>query len=114
VDTYPKRFKDFVVYEQKALSLAMYEPLLVNGLFQTPGYARALFAGGFPRMPDERVEELVEIRMARKEVFDRDPPAMIELVMDESALLRTIGSASITREQLLHLAAMSRTGPRPA
>ncbi|MFF2524144.1 helix-turn-helix domain-containing protein [Streptomyces liangshanensis] len=108
VEKFPSRFKDFVAFEQKARSLTMYEVLLVNGLFQTEGYARALFAGGFPRMSDERVEELVDIRMARKAVFDHNPPAMIELVVDESALLRTIGSASIMREQLLHLAAMAQ------
>lgn len=77
-DKYPKQFKDFALLEQRAVVLSMYETLVVSGLFQTADYARALISGGYPPLPEARVSELVEARMARKALFDREPTALIE------------------------------------
>ncbi|MCX4824677.1 helix-turn-helix transcriptional regulator [Streptomyces sp. NBC_01142] len=104
LDKLPAQFKDYAMLEQRALTLCSYITLVVDGLFQTVEYARALIGGGYPPLSDHRVEELVEARMARKALFDRDPPALIELVLEESALHRTVGSQEIMRSQLLQLA----------
>ncbi|MFG2330087.1 helix-turn-helix transcriptional regulator [Streptomyces sp. NPDC048604] len=103
----PRKFRDYLPIEQKALSLYLYANHVVHGLFQTERYARALIAGGYPTPAPERVEELVEMRMARKDLFDRQPLCLVELVLDESALRRPLGSREIMREQLEHLAACS-------
>ncbi|AEW93814.1 MULTISPECIES: helix-turn-helix domain-containing protein [Streptomycetaceae] len=108
LDRYPAQFKDAAKLEMSALSLSTYEVLVVEGLLQTEEYARALISCGYPPLPDERVEELVEARMARKALFDRDPVALLNFVMDESVLRRTIGSAEIMKRQLLHLAECSK------
>ncbi|MBT2402131.1 MULTISPECIES: helix-turn-helix transcriptional regulator [unclassified Streptomyces] len=108
LDKYPAHFQDFVVIEQKALSLYLFETQVVYGMFQTEPYARAMIAGGFPVLSDQRVEELVEARMARTMLFDRDPVALIELILDESALRRDIGSKAIMREQYRHLAQLAQ------
>ncbi|MFE4549308.1 MULTISPECIES: helix-turn-helix transcriptional regulator [unclassified Streptomyces] len=102
-DKYPPLFKDFAPLEQKALSLQSYAMLVVHGLFQTEAYARALIGGGYPPLSKQRVAELVEARMTRKSLFDRDPTVLIELVLDESALRRAVGSKEIMREQLIRL-----------
>ncbi|MYS08975.1 helix-turn-helix domain-containing protein [Streptomyces sp. SID6041] len=104
----PQKFRDYAPIEQKALVLHLYANHVVHGLFQTKAYARALIAGGYPEPTDERVEELVEMRMARKALFDRRPPCQIELILDESVLRRPFGSPEIMREQLLHLAECAR------
>lgn len=104
LDKYPAQFKNYVLLEQKAVGLCLYATLVVHGLFQTEAYARALIGGGYPPLPEQRVEELVEARMARKKLFDREPVALIELILEESVLRRTIGDAEIMRDQLSHLA----------
>lgn len=104
LDTYPEQFKNYALLEQEAVMLQLYAGFVIHGLFQTEAYARALIGGGFPPLPHERVEELVSARMARKALFDRDPAALIEIVLEESTLRRTIGSKEIMCEQLLYLA----------
>ncbi|WP_129766777.1 helix-turn-helix transcriptional regulator [Streptomyces sp. L-9-10] len=104
LDKYPEQFKDYVLLEQKAVGLQLYAVQAVHGLFQTEEYARALIGGGYPPLPEQRVEELVEVRMARKAIFDREPTALLELILDESVFTRPIGSLEIMRRQFLHLA----------
>ncbi|WP_424889859.1 helix-turn-helix domain-containing protein [Streptomyces sp. XH2] len=103
LDKYPTFFKDFARLEQAALTLCTYETLVVDGLFQTEDYARALIGGGYPPLPEYMVEELVEARMARKAVFDREPTALVEMVLEESVLRRPFGSWDVLRGQLRHL-----------
>jgi len=105
LDKYPPQFKNFALMEAEAVTLSSYQTFVVAGLFQTPEYARALIGGGFPRLPEAKVEELVEARLARRALFDRTAPAaMIELILDESALRRPFGSWDVLRDQLQSLA----------
>ncbi|SCF91653.1 helix-turn-helix transcriptional regulator [Streptomyces sp. Ncost-T10-10d] len=104
MEKYPEQFKNYALLEQDAVRLQLYATLVVHGLFQTEEYAGALIGGGYPPLPDRRVAELVEARMARKALYDREPVALIELVLEEAVLRRTIGSAEIMREQLRYLA----------
>ncbi|WP_204163084.1 helix-turn-helix transcriptional regulator [Streptomyces sp. CS131] len=104
----PEQFKDYALLEEAALSLQLFAANVVHGLFQTEAYARALIGGGHPPLSEARVEELVQLRMARTALFDRDPMPMIEIIIDESVLRRVIGSAEIMREQLLHLVGCAR------
>ncbi|KAB2590102.1 DUF5753 domain-containing protein [Streptomyces arboris] len=99
----PEQFQDYALLEDAAISLQLFVTNVIHGLFQTEAYARALIGGGHPPLSDERVEELVQLRMARKALFDRDPLPMIEIIIDEAVLRRVIGSEEIMREQLLHL-----------
>ncbi|MEU6927755.1 helix-turn-helix transcriptional regulator [Streptomyces sp. 2RAF24] len=104
----PEQFRNYSQIEQKARALWLYANHVAHGLFQTEAYMRALIAGGYPEPTPERVEELVIGRMARKALFDRTPTCEIELVLDESVLLRPIGSEELMREQLLYLAECAR------
>ncbi len=108
LDKYPAQFKDYAMLEQKALTLSSYVTLVVDGLFQTEEYARALIGGGYPPLAEQRVQELVEARMVRKALFDRDPVALIEVIIEEGVLRRTIGNKEIMRGQLRHLAECAR------
>ncbi|MER0446652.1 helix-turn-helix transcriptional regulator [Streptomyces sp. Edi4] len=108
LEKYPVQFQDYAPLEEKAVVLRLYATLVVHGLFQTEEYARALIGGGYPPLSEQRVEELVEVRMARKALFDREPVALIEVVLEESVLRRVIGSAEVMRGQLLHLAECAR------
>ncbi|MCX4576447.1 helix-turn-helix transcriptional regulator [Streptomyces sp. NBC_01571] len=104
LDKYPPQFKNFALMEAQAVTLSSYETYVVDGLFQTEDYARALIDGGFPKLTEEKVNELVEARLARKELFHRDPTAMIELILDEAVLKRPFVSWEIQHGQLRSLA----------
>ncbi|MFJ9631497.1 helix-turn-helix transcriptional regulator [Streptomyces sp. NPDC101175] len=104
LDKYPPQFKNFALMEAEAATLSAYETYVVDGLFQTKAYARALIGGGYPKLPDAQVDELVEARVARRKLFDRDPTAMIELILDEAVLRRPFASWDVHREQLHSLA----------
>ncbi|MFE6664350.1 Scr1 family TA system antitoxin-like transcriptional regulator [Streptomyces sp. NPDC057697] len=108
MEAYPPQFKPHAPLEQAAISLHLYATHVVHGLFQTEDYARALIGGGYPPLSDQRVDQLVEARVLRKALFDRDPLPMIELILEESVLTRVIGNASIMREQMRHLADLAR------
>jgi transcriptional regulator with XRE-family HTH domain len=103
LEKFPVYFRGYAALEDKALSLMFYVTNVLPGLFQTPDYARALIGGGFPPLRPERVEELVDARMARASIFDREPPALIEAVIDEAVLLRPFGNSDIMHRQMLHL-----------
>ncbi|MFD6184654.1 helix-turn-helix transcriptional regulator [Streptomyces goshikiensis] len=105
---FPPHFQDFALLEKTAVTLSMFETQVISGLFQTDAYARALITGGFPVLSDQRVEELVEARMARTELFDREQVALIELILDEAALRRGIGSPAIMVDQYRHLGELAR------
>ncbi|MFG2711727.1 helix-turn-helix transcriptional regulator [Streptomyces goshikiensis] len=108
LEKFPPHFQDFALLEKTAVTLSMFETQAISGLFQTDAYARALITGGFPVLSDQRVEELVEARMARTELFDREPVALIELILDEAALRRGIGSRTVMVEQYRHLIELAR------
>ncbi|WP_254705443.1 helix-turn-helix domain-containing protein [Streptomyces vilmorinianum] len=95
----PSQFRDYAPIEQKAVGLSLYATQVVHGLFQTEEYARALIGGGYPPLPEARVEELVEARMLRKALFDREPTCLIELTLHETTLRWMVGTREIMRDQ---------------
>ncbi|MEU2179589.1 helix-turn-helix domain-containing protein [Streptomyces thermolilacinus] len=108
IEKYPVQFQGYAQLEREALSLSLFATPVIHGLFQTEKYARALIQGSFPIVSNERVEELVEARLARQELFDRDPLSFIELIIDESVLHRAIGCEETMREQLRFLTACAQ------
>ncbi|MFC8924830.1 helix-turn-helix domain-containing protein [Streptomyces albidoflavus] len=102
-ERFPKRFRDFSILEAEALSISTYENFVVDGLFQTEEYARALIGGSYPPAAESKREELVEARRSRRAIFDREDPPYLELVLEESVLRRPFGSYEILRGQLLAL-----------
>ncbi|MEV6593629.1 helix-turn-helix domain-containing protein [Streptomyces acidicola] len=108
LEKYPARFRGFSEMEAGAVTICSYETLVVDGLFQTEEYARALIGGGYPPISEQKREELVEARLARKALFERDPAPMIELILEESVLRRPFGSWEILHGQLRSLAEDAR------
>ena len=96
-----------VEIEREAVSLRSWEPLVVPGLLQTPGYARELFRKGRPGDSDTATDEAVNARMERQQILDSDNPPALLAVIDEDVLRRRIGSPALMREQLAHLLDMA-------
>ena len=103
----PTWFADWASNEQVAVRLRGFEPMVVPGLLQTEGYARALFTGRIGNNGD--AEEAVRVRLERKAAITRDDnPAEFLAVIDEWVLRRPVGGPQVMAEQVAHLVQMSR------
>lgn len=98
-------FRQWLHYAEKALSIRMYEALVVPGLLQTPDYAHALLTGcGVV----EDVPTAVEARMERQELLTRKDPPRLWVLLNESILDQPIGSSAVMRDQLCRLLEVPR------
>ena len=102
----PAWFRDYLEAEREALTLRIWQPLIVPGLLQTPDYARALFVAA--GADADKAEEMVGARMSRQSIFERSKPPSVSVVLDESVLHRLIGSPQVMHDQLVHLVELSQ------
>ncbi|MFF3851267.1 helix-turn-helix domain-containing protein [Streptomyces sp. NPDC002328] len=104
-DVLPGWFGVHVSLEGAATSLRGYEPGVIHGLLQTPGYARAVMERGLPRMAPDVLERSVDLRIKRQDILTREKPEPPQLwvVTDETSLRRPVGDAAVMREQIEHL-----------
>jgi transcriptional regulator with XRE-family HTH domain len=107
-DVLPTGFGIYVGLEVEAAGLRSYEAEAVNGLFQTPDYARAILQEVFNRDSNEQVERLVDLRMKRQDVLDRSPALDVWLILDEAVIRRAIGGPEVMRGQLARLTEASK------
>lgn len=102
----PEGYQDFIGLEAGAATVSQWQVEAVPGLLQTADYARQVLSGyqTFAPLTPGVIEGRVRVRMIRQQVLTRDPPLQLSVVIDESVLLRRIGSRELMRAQLLHLA----------
>jgi transcriptional regulator with XRE-family HTH domain len=103
----PIWFEDYLRQEREAHTLRLFHTSLFPGPFQTADYARELIRVVQPTATEERVDELVDARLARQRIFDGPDAPNTLVVLDEAVLHRCIGSVKIMHEQLVHLATIS-------
>lgn len=88
--------------EAGATRIRAYESSIVNGLLQTPGYARELMES-HPDVRPADTARLLEVRRRRQERLDGPGAPELVTVTSETALLQNLGSPSVLKEQLVHL-----------
>jgi len=96
---YPSWFQEWLVSEREAKKLRLFGPLLVPGMLQTEGYARAVFGTRFGAT-DEEIDEQVAARLKRQEILDRDDPPALWIIVDELVLRRPVGGRYVMRDQI--------------
>lgn len=101
----PDWFKAFTEYEARAISIKIYEALVIPGLLQTPEYARTLLEAG--NVVDD-VEAALEARLDRQQVLTRPRPPQLWVLLNESVLDQPVGGAGVMRAQLTRLLEASR------
>ncbi|MFI0410315.1 Scr1 family TA system antitoxin-like transcriptional regulator [Actinomadura sp. 3N508] len=94
---FPEHFAQWPEYESQAETLRSYQPLVIDGLLQTPSYAEVLLYGD---------EQAVQGRMDRQSILTRDepPPPRLYYVLPERVLRSRVGPAQVMYEQLHRLA----------
>lgn len=95
---YPKKVRDLAKMEAQAVELAAYHHHNINGLLQTEGHMRALFAGWLPAYTQDELERVVAARLARRAIFDREPGPALSFVQEEVTLRRPVGGRTVWRE----------------
>ncbi len=99
-----REYIDLVWLQSRAERLRTYEAMLVPGLLQTRDYAETLIRhSATADTPDEKIEEMIELRMTCQQILRGDKPVDFAAVVDESVLRRVIGSPKVMRSQLTRL-----------
>jgi len=96
--------------EAEARALRAFQAQVVPELMRTEAYARAVVTASRPELAPEQVDRVVAVQLRRQEVLQGSDPIQLRLVLDESVLLRSLGPASVMREQLERLI---RAGSQP-
>ncbi|MCM3266014.1 helix-turn-helix domain-containing protein [Streptomyces thermoviolaceus] len=104
----PEWFDRLVGLQEAAAAIRTFEIQYVPGLLQTPAYVRAVVERGLPNAPAGEVQRRVELRTRRAQLLTRPDAPQLWAVLDESVLLRVLGSRDVMREQLKHLVRMAR------
>jgi transcriptional regulator with XRE-family HTH domain len=105
-ESLPEDYQQFIGLEHEATAVAIWHVDVVAGLLQTEAYARHII-DSYDRVEPiapSQVTRLVRVRMRRQQVLERTGLAL-HVVLDESVLLRRIGSDRTMYEQLHRLAA---------
>ncbi len=104
----PPTYRDFISLESQASAMRTLETTVVPGLLQTPEYARAVTRAAADGLTEERLDTLVEVRMARQDVLRGDPALQLSAVLDEAVLRREVGGPGVMARQLERLVEAAR------
>ncbi|MCF6521837.1 helix-turn-helix transcriptional regulator [Streptomyces sp. JJ36] len=103
-------FRQWARLEKVAAGLCTYECRLVPGLLQSEAYARAVFEGTIPVVPDERLEALVAARMERQRTLWERPTVPFSFIVEEHVFRRRFGGPAQLRGMLDRV--LELTAPR--
>ncbi|ACU40502.1 helix-turn-helix domain-containing protein [Actinosynnema mirum] len=106
-DTLPGSFQRLADMEADASAIHCYEPGVVPGLLQAPGYIRAVMRSGegvFWKPSAAEIESRYLFRRNRQiTTLEAERPKKLEFVFTENALDGYEGGEEVVREQLEHL-----------
>ena len=104
----PPTYRDFISLESQASRMRTLETSVVPGLLQTPEYARAVTRAAVEGLSEDRLDALVEVRLARQVVLRSRPPLELSAVLDEAVLRREVGGPEVMARQLARLVEAAR------
>ncbi|MDN3245588.1 transcriptional regulator with XRE-family HTH domain [Streptomyces sp. DSM 42143] len=105
---YPEHFAEAAEAERAATAIREYASMLIPGLLQAPGYARAVCRAYQPTATDAVIDELVAARMERARLLADPTELVLWAVIDEAALRRITGGRRVMADALRHLAGLMR------
>ncbi|MFD3929240.1 helix-turn-helix domain-containing protein [Streptomyces sp. NPDC058614] len=106
-DPVPESMNLMLTLEDEVVREDHYACMYIPGLLQTRAYAEAVHRASEMQCPEREVQHMVDIRMKRQELLQRDEPPHIWCVIDEAAIRRFVGGRKVMHEQLQHLVAMA-------
>ncbi|RMI43868.1 helix-turn-helix domain-containing protein [Streptomyces triticirhizae] len=103
----PDWLRPIVSFEEDAVEVKTFEPVLVPGLLQTEDYAKAIHETGRHKVDPEFVERWVAARMRRQLRLVDHRPLRLHAVIPEAVLHLTVGGPKVLKGQLAKLHRMS-------
>ncbi|MFE1169392.1 helix-turn-helix domain-containing protein [Nocardiopsis sp. NPDC058789] len=101
---------EFPVLESDATAISTYQPMIVPGLLQTPGYVELLArSANLVRDPVD-ILRVVDARRRRQEILASENRPGLWAVIDAGAIERLRANPEVCREQAGHLADMADNG----
>jgi Domain of unknown function (DUF5753) len=94
--------------EAAAASMRCFATGLIPGLLQTSEYAASACRMARPGLAAEQVRTLVHLHRRRQEQLREHGRRRWQVVLDEAALVRPVGSLQVMARQLEHLRTLSR------
>jgi transcriptional regulator with XRE-family HTH domain len=86
--------------EQEAKSIAYFSMSYIHGLLQTEGYARSIIRSINPLMNEQVLEERMQARIRRQELFEIPDRPHLRVLLDEAVLQRATGGHAVMAAQL--------------
>ncbi|NUK70467.1 helix-turn-helix domain-containing protein [Streptomyces lunaelactis] len=99
-DPIPESMNLMLTLEDEVVREDHYACMYVPGLLQTRAYAEAVHRASEMRCTDQEIAHMVDIRMKRQELLDREEPPHIWAVIDEAVIRRMVGGRDVMRDQL--------------
>jgi len=100
----PTWFEAYIGMESEAARLRDFQPLVVPGLLQTEGYARAVLRAAPYAGRSEDIDRQVALRIQRQAILGQASPPVLWVVLSESVLRVVVGGGAVMRDQLRRLA----------
>ncbi|MYV47421.1 helix-turn-helix transcriptional regulator [Streptomyces sp. SID2888] len=107
-DSIPDSMNLMLTLEDEVVREDHYACMYIPGLLQTRAYAEAVHRASEVQCPEHEVQQMVDIRMKRQELLDREKPPHMWCVVDEAAIRRLVGGREVMQQQLKHLLTMSQ------
>ncbi|MDA8370388.1 MAG: DUF5753 domain-containing protein, partial [Nocardiopsaceae bacterium] len=104
--TLPAWYEEVEELERAVSELREYQSSIAPGLIQTEGYIRALLKNSAPWASTLDVDRMVESRLQRQKILEKDQPPLVSMVLEVSVIERVIGGKQVLSDQLarmLHL-----------
>jgi len=102
-----RRDYTYIGLEDQAAKISIFHTSFVPALLQTEEYAGALIRGRLPRITDDALRERIKARTFRQRRLSATQPVRFDAFMDEAALHRRVGDAtimSVQADRILHAA----------
>jgi len=96
-------YTTYIGLEAEAASMRSFASVVLPGLLQTEGYARAVIRSALLISSPGEIERRVEVRMARQKLLVQEEPLRLWTVLDEAVIRRPIGGSDVMRSQLKQL-----------
>jgi transcriptional regulator with XRE-family HTH domain len=103
-DVIPSEYSHFIGLEAEATSLRTYQQVLVPGLLQTEGYARAVIQAFRTGDTADELNRRVAVRLERQRRVTDERLLQLSAVLGEGVVRQLVGSRDVTANQLRFLA----------
>jgi transcriptional regulator with XRE-family HTH domain len=108
-DALPGWFSLYIGLEAAATEIRLYDPELVHGLLQIPGYVRPLYEEFGAEVDEVTVQRQIQLRHERQRILtNRTPPVALTAILGAGVLARPVGGPKIMADQVARLRELSR------